>query len=133
MSRHDDKSAVLMNERLKELAAYFEKNADGSRKDHAVPFNKREFHNTTIRMFLTPDGKGKHGDMRYTRPTIDQRTGKERYDGKGVFVARAHLNGVNGATYGEAGTFEMPLSAALIYGLIRGREAYSEPKGAHAK
>lgn len=121
MSTIEDKNAVLMSERLKELAAHFAKPEPNVK----TKFDKRQHANTTIRLFLSVDGKGKFGDVRYTRPSFDARTNRNRYDGKSVFVAKAHLKPIGHAQYGESGTFEMPLSAALTYGLIRGKEFHA--------
>jgi hypothetical protein len=136
MSRHEDRKraldeaskvyvpkghpeAVLMSERLQALVEFYAK-PDPAKRAY---YPKKEFSNTTVQLFLVVDGKGKRGDRRYIKPTICPRTGREKYDGKGVFVAAAHLKGVNGAEYGEDGTFEMPLSVAIGLGYIRGREA----------
>lgn len=142
MSKHDDKKAATklsnwsaeidrqnaaqMPDKLKDLVLHFAKPVPGKLDQPApVPYDKRLHANTTIRMFLVIDGKGKFGDVRYTRPTFDAQRNRDRYDGKSVFVARAHMKPVGDAQYGETGTFDMPLSAALTYGLIRGKEFHA--------
>lgn len=108
-----------LKSKLLDLAAHFAKPDPNVR----AYYPQKEFSNCTVRVFLTLDGKGKRGDFRYVKPTVCPRTGRDKYDGKGVFVASAHLKGVNGAQYGENGTFEMPLSVAVGLGFIRGKEA----------
>jgi hypothetical protein len=113
MSRLEEKTAVLMAERLKELAAHFAKPTT------PAAFNKKQYANTTVTLYLAFAGRGQHGDCRYTKPIYDARNGRERNDGKGVFVIPQNMKPRYGAEYGKSGWFELPLWAAINHGFVR--------------
>jgi len=100
---------VNMAAKLQQLVAHFAKPTT------KAVYPTKEFSNTTITLFLVNAGKGKHGDVRYSRS-------HNKRGGKGVFVAKPHLKLIRNCADG-GGMYEMPLSAALTYGLIRGEEA----------